>query len=133
MPDYTKKNLSSDVRNSAPDFNLPEGFEAHFAGESLGLSDAGMAYERAAAGQRQPFGHAHSEQEEVYVVIEGSGRIKLDDEVIELERLDAIRIGTGVMRCVEAGPDGIGILCFGAPPIANPAEEATFDPAFWGD
>ena len=134
MPDYTKKNLKADVEDSAPGFGFAPNLEAHFAGESLELSDAGMAYERTAPGKRVPFGHAHSQQEEVYVVIEGSGRIKLGDEILDLERLDAVRIGKGVMRCVEGGPEGIGILAFGAPPIeGDPREEVEMVPGWWSD
>jgi hypothetical protein len=133
MPDYTKKNLRSDVEDSAPNFGMPDGMEAHFAGGAMELSAAGMAYERLEAGVRPPFGHSHSEQEEVYVVIEGSGRIKLDDEIIDLERLDAIRIGKDVMRCMEGGPEGIGWIAFGAPPVENAREEADLVPGWWSD
>lgn len=133
MPDYTKQNLKSDVENSAPGFGMPEGMEAHFAGGALELNAAGMAYEHLDGGVRPPFGHRHSEQEEVYVVIEGSGRIKLDDEIVELERLDAVRIGKGVMRCMEGGPDGIGWIAFGAPPVENAREEAELVQGWWRD
>ena len=133
MPDYTKQNLKSDVENSAPNFGMPDGMSAHFSGDALGMTAGGMAYERLEAGVRPPFGHAHSEQEEVYVVIEGSGRIKLDDEILELERLDAVRIGKGVMRCMEGGPEGIGWIAFGAPPVENAREEAELVPGWWSD
>ena len=134
MPDYTKKNLKADVEDSAPGFGFAPNLEAHFASQDLELNDAGMAYERTAPGKRSPFGHAHSQQEEIYVVIEGSGRIKLDDEIIDLERLDAVRIGKGVMRQVEGGPEGIGIVAFGAPPIeGDKREEAEIVPGWWSD
>ncbi len=133
MADYTLKNLKDDIKDSAPEFGMSPDVEARFAGEDLGLSDAGMAYERAAAGKRTPFGHSHKEQEEIYVVVEGSGRIKLDDEIIELKRLDTVRIGPGIMRCVEGGPDGIAIVAFGAPPIENPQEEAEMVMGWWSD
>ena len=70
---------------------------------------------RLAPGERAPFGHKHKQQEEVYVVVGGSGRIKLDDEVLELRRWDAIRIPTDTMRNLEGGPDGIELILFGAP------------------
>ena len=133
MADYTKKNLKSEVEDSARKFGMPDGMSAHFAGAELGLSAAGMAYERLDAGVRPPFGHAHSEQEEVYVVIEGSGRIKLDDEIVELERLDAVRIGRGVMRCMEGGPEGIGWIAFGAPKVEDPRAEAELVQGWWSD
>jgi mannose-6-phosphate isomerase-like protein (cupin superfamily) len=133
MPDYTKKNLKSEVEDSARPFGMPEGMEAHFSGADLRMSTGGMAYERLESGVRPPFGHSHSEQEEVYVVIEGSGRIKLDDEIVDLERLDAVRIGRGVMRCMEGGPDGIGWIAFGAPKVENAREEAELVQGWWAD
>ena len=134
MPDYTKKNLQSDVEDSAPNFGFAPDLEAHFANEALELNAAGMAYERTAPGKRTPFAHKHSQQEEVYVVVEGSGRIKLDDEVVDLERLDAVRIGPGVMRCVEGGPEGIGIIAFGAPPVeGDKRAEIEMVPGWWSD
>ena len=133
MPDYTKKNLMSEVEDSARKFGMPEGMSAHFAGGDLELSAAGMAYERLDPGVRPPFGHAHSEQEEVYVVVEGSGRIKLDDEILDLERLDAVRIAPGVMRCMEGGPEGIGWVAFGAPPVADKQAEAEMVQGWWSD
>jgi mannose-6-phosphate isomerase-like protein (cupin superfamily) len=64
--------------------------------------------------QRSPFGHKHDEAEEVYVVIAGSGRMKLDDEIIEITELDAIRVAPEVVRAFESGPDGIRVLAMGA-------------------
>jgi len=61
-----------------------------------------------------PFGHKHDEAEEIYVVIAGSGRIKLDDEIVDVVELDAIRIAPAVARCIEGGPDGISVLAMGA-------------------
>jgi quercetin dioxygenase-like cupin family protein len=134
MADYTKKNLKSDVADSAPGHGLAPDLEAHFAGGDLGLNTSGMAYERLAPGKRAPFGHMHKQQEEVYVVVEGSGRIKIEDEILDLQPFDAVRIGPGVMRRTEAGPDGLGILAFGAPPIEGDARgEAVVDPAWWSD
>lgn len=131
MADYTKKNLKSDVKDSAPGFGM-EGMKAHFAGGDLGLNTSGAAYEWREPNTRTPFGHRHSQQEELYVVVEGSGRIKLDDDIVELEAFDAVRIGPEVMRNVEAGPDGIGIICFGAPPIqGDPQEEVEMVPGWW--
>ena len=60
-----------------------------------------------------PFGHSHREQEEAYVVVAGSGRAKLDDEVIELEARDVLRVAPAVIRSFEAGPDGLDLICIG--------------------
>jgi mannose-6-phosphate isomerase-like protein (cupin superfamily) len=132
MAGYTIKNLKTDVEDAAPDFGMAPDMEAHFAGRDLELTTSGAAYEWRAPNTRTPFGHSHKEQEELYVVIEGSGRIKLDDETVEISELDAIRISPGVMRNVEAGPEGIGILCYGAPKISgDPREEIEMVPGWW--
>ena len=60
-----------------------------------------------------PFGHRHREQEEVYVVASGSGRAKLDDELIELAQWDVVRVAPSVIRAFEAGPDGLDMICVG--------------------
>ena len=132
MPGYTKKNLKSDVEDSAPKFGMAPDMRAHFASRDLELSTSGAAYEWREPNSRTPFGHHHTQQEELYVVVEGSGRIKLDDDVVELAQFDAVRISPEVMRNVEAGPDGIGIICFGAPRIeGDPQEEVQMVPGWW--
>jgi mannose-6-phosphate isomerase-like protein (cupin superfamily) len=113
MADYTHMNLS-EVKDSAPGFGADEFQEARFAREDLEAEQAGLAHIKVKPGKRMPFGHKHDEAEEIYVVIAGSGRIKLDDEVIEVTELDAIRISPEVARCMEAGPDGLSVLAMGA-------------------
>jgi mannose-6-phosphate isomerase-like protein (cupin superfamily) len=115
---YTIKNLK-DVEDSAPKFGMSDVLEARFAREELGLEVAGVSYQRLQPDARIPFGHKHTEQEELYVVVGGSGRIKLDDEILDLRQWDAVRIPPGTMRCVEAGSDGIEIIAFGAPSNGN--------------
>ncbi len=109
---YTKKNLER-VEDSAPKFGYEELQEARFAGQDLDAEATGVAFMRVKPGQRQGFAHKHDEAEEVYVVISGSGRIKLDDEIVDLERLDAIRIAPGVTRALEADDEGLEYLAFG--------------------
>ena len=109
---YTKKNLDR-VEDSAPKFGYEERQEARFAGQDLDAEATGVAFMRVKPGQRQGFAHKHDEAEEVYVVISGSGRIKLDDEIVDLERLDAIRIAPGVTRALEADDEGLEYLAFG--------------------
>jgi mannose-6-phosphate isomerase-like protein (cupin superfamily) len=104
----------SEVKDSAPGFGADEFQEARFAREDLEAEQAGLAHIKVKPGKRMPFGHKHDEAEEIYVVIAGSGRIKLDDEVIEVTELDAIRISPEVARCMEAGPDGLSVLAMGA-------------------
>ena len=114
MADYTHMNLS-EVKDSAPGFGADEFQEARFAREDLEAEQAGLAHIKVKPGKRMPFAHKHEEAEEIYVVIAGSGRIKLDDEVHDLRQWDILRIGPGVMRNLEAGSDGITLIAFGAP------------------
>ncbi|HYJ21394.1 MAG TPA: cupin domain-containing protein [Solirubrobacterales bacterium] len=109
---FTHKKLT-DVKDSAPEFGLDEVQEARFANKDLDAEKTGLSHYRLKPGRRTPFGHKHDEAEEVYVVIRGSGRMKLDDEIIEVETLDAIRVSPEVIRAFEAGDDGIEVLAMG--------------------
>jgi mannose-6-phosphate isomerase-like protein (cupin superfamily) len=111
---YTKKNLRTDVDNQAPKFGMPPEMDARFARHDLGGETLGLSLMKLAPNFRVPFGHKHSGQEEVYVVVRGSGRIKVEDEIVEVREWDAIRFEKDTMRNVEAGPDGIEYLAFGA-------------------
>jgi mannose-6-phosphate isomerase-like protein (cupin superfamily) len=104
----------TDVKDSAPEFGMEDVQEARFAKGDLDAEKTGVSHHRLKPGKRTPFGHKHEEAEEVYVVIGGSGRMKLDDEIIEVERLDAIRVSPEVIRAFEAGEDGIEVLAVGA-------------------
>ena len=114
MSDFTIVNLG-DVENVAPKFQMPEGMDVRFPKRQLDCSVGGVGIEKLPAGVRQPFGHTHSEQEEIYVIAEGSGRVKLDDDVRDLHRWDILRVGAGTMRNFESGPDGMTLIAFGAP------------------
>jgi len=103
----------TDVKDSAPEFGHGGDQEARFARKDLDAEDTGVSHHRLKPGKRQPFGHRHDEAEEIYVVLGGDGRLKLDDEIIEVGTLDAIRIAPGVTRAFEAGPGGIEVLAFG--------------------
>ena len=116
MAGYTLRNLK-DVEDSAPKFGMAPDLEARFAKNALELESSGVSYQRLAPGARVPFGHRHQAQEELYVVVSGSGRIKLDDEIVELRQWDALRIPPEVMRNLEGGPEGIELILFGAPQI----------------
>src|SRR5919112_5998510 len=130
MADYTRVNLKSDVQDMAPKFGM-EGIESHFARTNLELENSGLSLYRLDGGYRTPFGHTHSQQEEVYVVISGSARVAVDDEVVELSQWDAIRIPSGAMRAMEAGDDGAEILAFGAPNTDN--KDAELHQGWWPD
>jgi mannose-6-phosphate isomerase-like protein (cupin superfamily) len=109
---FTHKNLT-EVKDSAQEFGVGEVQEARFAHTELDAERTGFSHHRIKAGKRQAFGHKHDDAEEVYVVIAGSGRVKLDDEVVELQRLDAVRVSPQVARQFEAGDDDLELLAFG--------------------
>jgi mannose-6-phosphate isomerase-like protein (cupin superfamily) len=113
MSGYTKVNLR-DVENQAPRFGMPAELEARFARTAIGGRTLGLSLLTLAPGFRIPFGHRHARQEEVYVVLQGSARVNVGEEIVELAVWDAIRFDEGTMRAVEAGPDGVEYLAFGA-------------------
>ena len=109
---YAKKNLR-EVEDQARNHGLSDMQEARFPREDLGAEQTGVNYLTIKPGQREAFAHRHREAEELYVVLSGSGRVKLDDELVELEQLDAVRVSPGTARTFEAGPDGLEVLIFG--------------------
>ena len=109
---YTRKNLG-DVEDSAPKFGFEDVQVARFAGEDLEAQATGLSYHSVKAGKRQAFAHRHDQAEEVYVVLSGSGRLKLDDDIIDVGELDAIRVAPGVTRQFEAGEQQLDYLAVG--------------------
>jgi len=109
---FTHKKLE-EVKNSAPEFGFGDYMEARFAREDVEAEETGFSFYRLKAGKRQPFGHNHEEAEEVYVIVRGTGLLKLDDEIIEVEALDAIRVSPEVTRAFEAGDNGLEVIAFG--------------------
>ena len=130
MSAYTVVNLK-DVKDMAADHGLSPNMESRFARSNLDMSQGGVGYFKYAPGFRAPFGHKHDQQEEVYVVISGSARVKLDDDIEELAQWDIVRIAPGVMRGVEGGPEGCEILAFGAPNTEN--QDVEMVPGWWAD
>jgi quercetin dioxygenase-like cupin family protein len=111
VADYTIKNMR-EVKDVAPDGGVSDYIEARFAHEDLDSERSGISYQVMKAGQRQPFAHRHGEMEEIYVVISGTGRVKLDDNVENVAPLDAIRIAPSVVRAFEADDDDLVLLVF---------------------
>ena len=111
MADYTIKNLR-EVKDSAAEAGISDSIEARFAHEDLDSETSGISYQVVKAGQRQPFAHKHGDMEEIYVVVSGSGRVKLDDEIEDVGALDAIRIAPPVTRAFEAGDEDLVLLVF---------------------
>ena len=125
---YTIRNLR-EVEDVAPRFGFSEVQQARFAREDLDSETIGLAYLIVRPGRRQAFAHRHQDAEEIYVVLSGSGQVKLDDEVRPLAAMDAVRVAPQVARAFEAGPEGLELLAFG-PRHAGDGEVLEED--FWG-
>ena len=131
MAAYTKVNLKQDVDDQAPNFGLAPDLEARMARVPLELEHSGISYQRLAPNFRVPFAHRHKTQEEIYVVVNGSLRMKLEDEVIELGQWDAIRVPKETMRGFESGAEGVEIIAIGAP-NTGPGD-AEVEQGWWSD
>ncbi len=129
MADYTLQNLK-EVDDAAPKFGMPPGIEARFARTAIEGTSLGLSYLKLEPGFRIPFGHRHEQQEEVYLVLAGSARLKLDDEIVDVKEWDAVRVGKGTMRNFEAGSEGAEIVAFGAGENQGDAEVV---PGWWSD
>jgi mannose-6-phosphate isomerase-like protein (cupin superfamily) len=110
MSDFKLKNLM-EVDNLAADRGVD--FEARFARKHLDSEHLGVSYFRYPPNFRAPYGHSHREQEEAYVIVEGSGRMRLDDEVVELAQWDVVRVAPKVVRGFEGGPEGLVMIAVG--------------------
>lgn len=130
MAGYTVQNLK-EVEDQGPNFGLSPDLEARMARVPLELEEFGISYQRLAPDYRLPFGHTHSVQEEVYVLVSGSARVKLDDEVVELKPWDAVRVHRDTMRSFEAGPEGAEMIAVGAP-NTGPGD-ANVEQGWWSD
>jgi quercetin dioxygenase-like cupin family protein len=109
---FTITNLK-ELENTAPEA-VADKLEARFGRKHLDSEHLGVSYFRYAPGFRPPYGHRHREQEEAYVVVGGSGRVRLDDEVVEVRRWDVVRVAPGVVRAFEGGPDGLELIAIGS-------------------
>lgn len=126
MSNYAKVNLL-ELEDTVGD-RVPE-IEGRFGRTKLGSRDLGVSHFRYAPGFRSPMAHHHREQEEVYVVVAGSGRALLDGEVVELEQWDAVRVSPEGVRAFESGPGGLELIAIGGPkPEGGDGETA---PAEW--
>jgi len=128
MSGYTIVNLK-EVEDQAPNFGLSPHIEARMARVALEAEATGVSYQRIEPNFRLPFGHKHKTQEEVYIVVRGSLRAKLEDEVIELKEWDAIRVSKDTMRGFEGGPQGAELIAIGVPGGSGDAE---MEQGWWG-
>jgi quercetin dioxygenase-like cupin family protein len=109
MPAWTKKNFHDLEDRSPPDAPM----QWRFARTALHSPELGISRFMFEPGSRMPWGHRHREQQEAYVVVAGSGRAKLDHEVVELAAWDVLRVAPAVVRSFEAGPEGLDVICIG--------------------
>ena len=133
MP-FTHRNLKRDLEDVGSNFDGSPDLEFRMASGALELEQSGLTYQRVPPDYRFPYGHTHIKQEEVYVVVRGSGRMKVDDEIVELREWDAVRVPTGSWRGYEAGPEGLEILVIGAPNLGeDPRGDVDGRRDWWAD
>ncbi|HEY5333842.1 MAG TPA: cupin domain-containing protein [Solirubrobacterales bacterium] len=131
MP-FTHRNLKEDLDDLGSNFDGAPGLEFRAATKALGLERSGLTYQRVPPGYRFPYGHTHKTQEEAYVVVRGGGRMKVDDEIVELKEWDAVRVPPGSWRGYEAGPEGLELLVIGAPSLGeNPRDDVEGTRDWW--
>jgi mannose-6-phosphate isomerase-like protein (cupin superfamily) len=131
---FTHTNLREDLEDLGSRFDGSPDLEFRSATKALELEQSGLAYQRVPPGYRFPYGHTHEKQEEVYVVVRGGGRMKLDDEIVELKQWDVVRVSAGTWRGYEAGPDGLELIVVGAPHLgANPRDDVEGKRDWWAD
>jgi mannose-6-phosphate isomerase-like protein (cupin superfamily) len=124
---YTIVNLK-EVEDQAPNFGLSPDLEARFARVALDAELIGLTYQRLAPNFQVPWGHTHKTQEEMFIVVSGSMRVKVEDEIKELGPWDAIRVSKETPRGFEAGPEGVEFIAIGAPGGPGDAENIE---GFW--
>lgn len=129
MADWTIRNLKDDVENSAERFGLAPDLEARFGRKALETEGGGFSYQKLAPNFATPFGHRHETHEEVYVVLSGSGRVKLEDDEKDLRPWDVVRVAAPVARGFAAGPDGLELFVVGF----GEGGETEMLENFWGD
>ena len=111
MSDYTRTNLKQ-LEDSAA--GRGRDMEARFGREHIDSEHLGVSYFRYGPDHRAPYGHRHKVQEEAYVVVSGSGQMRLDDEIIDVGPWDLIRVAPHVVRAVRAGSDGLEVIVVGS-------------------
>jgi quercetin dioxygenase-like cupin family protein len=116
---FTHRNIKKDLEDIGARFDGAPDLEFRAATKPLELENAALSYQCVPPGYRFPYGHTHETQEEVYVVVRGSGRMNVDGEIVQLEEWDAVRVPPGAWRGYEAGPGGLEILVVGAPNLGD--------------
>jgi mannose-6-phosphate isomerase-like protein (cupin superfamily) len=128
MSDYTKINLKQ-VEDMAPQFGIADAAQTRPARVALELEKVGLSHFALTPNFRLPFGHKHVDQEEVYLLVTGTARIKIGDDIVDLQPWDAVRVPGPVMRNLEAGPEGAEIIAFGQSAVGE--DQSTVEPGWW--
>jgi mannose-6-phosphate isomerase-like protein (cupin superfamily) len=113
MPSGHSRINLADLADVAPANGFGDRWEARVARADLNAEQTGLTHFRLRPGKRSPFMHRHQRAEEVYVILDGTGRVKLDDEILDVRTLDAVRVAPEVARAFEAGPEGLEFIAFG--------------------
>ena len=133
MP-FTLRNIKEDLEDIGSRFDGARDLEFRAATVALELEKSALSYQRVPPGYRFPYGHTHKTQEEVYVVLRGSGRMNVGGEIVDLAEWDAVRVPPGTWRGYEAGPQGLELLVVGAPNLGEaPREDVEGQRDWWGD
>jgi mannose-6-phosphate isomerase-like protein (cupin superfamily) len=131
---FTLRNLRADLEDVGANFDGAPDLEFRLASKALELEQSGLSYQRIPPGYRFPYGHTHKDQEEVYVIVRGSGRMKLDDEIVDVKEWDVVRVPPGMWRGYEGGPEGLEMLVFGAPNLGeDPRGDVEGQRDWWAD
>jgi mannose-6-phosphate isomerase-like protein (cupin superfamily) len=128
MSGFTHANLL-EIEDSAVKGGLSPALESRFARSTLETAQVGLSYQRIAPETRAPFGHHHRQQEEIYVILGGSGHANLAGKIVDLRPLDALRVAPEVTRAFEAGPEGLELLAFGSG--EGGLQDAEVEPNWW--
>jgi uncharacterized cupin superfamily protein len=128
MSDYSIANLR-DLEDLAQTHGFGESQEMRSGNDLLAAERIGISLQKVKPGKRHAFGHSHSEDEEVYVVLAGSGIVRLNDEVVPVGAMDAVRVAPSVSRGFEAGPEGLELIAFGT----HTEGDAEIESDFWDD
>lgn len=129
MP-YTLSNIK-ELEDVGSNFDGPDDLEFRLATDALALENTGLGFQRVPPNYRFPYGHTHKTQEEIYLVVGGSGRMKLDDEIVDVKKWDAVRVPPGTWRGYEAGPEGLEIFVIGAPNLGGGRREDVVGERDW--
>ena len=82
--------------------------------DKLGLTGCEMSVNVMPAYGETPFIHFHDQNEELYMVLAGSGKVWLDGDVTEIREGDCFKVDPAARRCLKAGPDGLRYICIQA-------------------